>query len=347
MPAFNEAQTTMGGNAVSLTDVLRVPYDVGPPGGGLPPASAKKIMSKLERYPGVSLLAIYSNPVQPRNVPIRRPGRRSGRGGAARLRFGPGPGRFDSIIDCAGLRNFPAIGSCAPSVHAVYANTINDMITDNTLTITLPVVSASSSAARADARHLDLGMLLVKTDNASTMEKVRTTLTEFNATVNVGGGITGWQMGYLEPETFGEMAQIRNDDDNNAEDIVLAIVGLTLLGAACSLAVTVGGGIVERKRAFTLLRLSGTSMATLYRVVVLESVLPLLTASLVAAATGIGVALPLVKALPKLGRESQLAWPGSTYYLAMSLGLVIALAVVSCSLPLLGRVTRPDSARFE
>ena len=95
--------------------------------------------------------------------------------------------------------------------------------------------------------------------------------------------------------------------------------------AACSLAVTVGGSILERKRPFTLLRLSGTSGATLYRVVVLESVLPLVSASLVAAATGIGVAIPLVKALPKLENEPNLALPGVAYYVAMAAGLVVAL----------------------
>ena len=66
-----------------------------------------------------------------------------------------------------------------------------------------------------------------------------------------------------------------------------------------------------------MLRLSGTSGATLYRVVMLESVLPLVTASLMAAAIGIGVAIPLVKALPSLRNEPSVAHPGEVYYLAM------------------------------
>jgi len=117
--------------------------------------------------------------------------------------------------------------------------------------------------------------------------------------------------------------------------------------AACSLAVTVGGGIVERKRPLTLLRLSGTPSATLYRVVVLEPVLPLVTASLVAAATGIGIAVPLVKALPKLHDEPALAVPGAPYYVAMVAGLLVAMLVISSALPLLSRVTQPNNARFE
>jgi hypothetical protein len=96
-----------------------------------------------------------------------------------------------------------------------------------------------------------------------------------------------------------------------------------------------------------LLRLSGTSGPTLYRVVLLESLLPLVTASLVAAATVLGVAIPFVKVLPKLKNDTGLALPGPAYYIAMALGLVFALAVISSTLPLLARVTQPNNARFE
>jgi hypothetical protein len=102
-----------------------------------------------------------------------------------------------------------------------------------------------------------------------------------------------------------------------------------------------------RERPFTLLRLSGTSGPTLYRVVLLESLLPLVTASLVAAATVLGVAIPFVKVLPKLKNDTGLALPGPAYYIAMALGLVFALAVISSTLPLLARVTQPNNARFE
>src|SRR5439155_20842422 len=98
--------------------------------------------------------------------------------------------------------------------------------------------------------------------------------------------LDAWQMGDDEPETFGEVAQTRNNDVNNLERVVLVVLGLTLLVAGCSLAVTVGGSLVERKRPFTLLRVSGTPTGVLRGVVVLEAVVPLLVASLVAAVTG-------------------------------------------------------------
>jgi predicted lysophospholipase L1 biosynthesis ABC-type transport system permease subunit len=152
-------------------------------------------------------------------------------------------------------------------------------------------------------------------------------------------------MGDLEPETFGEVAQIRNNDDNNLERVVLAALGLTLLVAGCSLAVTVGGSLVERQRPFTLLRLSGTPTSALRSVVLLESMLPLLVASLVAAITGFAITVPAVKAL--VPRYAHAAYPGPIYYLTMGAGLLVSLGVILVTLPLLGRITEPDNARFE
>jgi hypothetical protein len=347
VPVINAAQTSLGGDASSLTDVLRAPFSAGP-GSGLPAGEAAKLIGKL-REPGVTVLAVYNNPSFNPN-PGPPPG-------AVGPNAGRGPrsvrttivGQYDSIVSCTGLSQFPALGHCAPGEKTVQANISGDLQTDNPLTITLPVVTQSNptAAANTDTKDLSLGALLVKTDSAAMLEKARTLITLFDASVIGHNGLSNWQMGNAEPETFGEIAQIRNQDDNNAETVVLAIVALTLLMAACSLAVTVGGGIVERRRPFTLLRLSGTPSATLYRVIVLESVLPLVSASLVAAATGIGVAIPLVKALPALRNEPSVAHPGDVYYFAMGAGLLVALMVISSALPLISRVTQPNSARFE
>jgi hypothetical protein len=334
VPVINGAQSSLGGQASSLTNVLRAPYDAGP-GADQPAAKAVGLVKKLEAYRGVSVVPIYANSdFNPGFEPTPRPGKDS---------------QYDSIISCASLRQLPALGKCAPGVNAVYANANNDLLTDNPLEIDLPVVASSNPAAPNNTADLPLATLLVKTNNAATLERVRTFLTTFGTTLPMGGAgsLTAWQMGDLEAETFGEVAQVRNDDATNAETVALALIGLTLFVAACSLAVTAAGSIVERKRPFTLLRLSGTSGPTLYRVVLLESLLPLVTASLVAAATGIGVAVPLVKALPKLQNEPSLALPGPAYFVAMALGLVAAVAVISSTLPLLARLTQPDNARFE
>ncbi len=61
--------------------------------------------------------------------------------------------------------------------------------------------------------------------------------------------------------------------------------------AGCSLAVSVGGGLVDRKRPFTLLRVSGTPVSVLSRVVLLEAAVPLVAATVVAAAIAYGTSL--------------------------------------------------------
>jgi hypothetical protein len=79
--------------------------------------------------------------------------------------------------------------------------------------------------------------------------------------------------------------------------------------------------------------------------VLLESTLPLLVASLVAAGAGFGVGIPVVNAL--LPSAAHAAHPRPIYYLTMVAGLAISLAVIGLTLPLLGRITEPNNARFE
>jgi hypothetical protein len=108
-----------------------------------------------------------------------------------------------------------------------------------------------------------------------------------------------------------------------------------------------GGGMVERKRPFTLLRVSGSSTHVLRRVVLLESVLPLVAATGVAAVAGLVMAIPVGIILAPKGTPAFIQLPGHTYYITMGAGLFISLAVIFMTLPLLNRLTVPDNARFE
>jgi hypothetical protein len=127
--------------------------------------------------------------------------------------------------------------------------------------------------------------------------------------------------------------------------LVYIAVALTLVVAGCSQAVAAGGGLVERRRPFALLRVSGSGVRTLYRVVVAEAVLPLAAATLVAAGIAYAVAVLTVRKLAPTGTPAPS--PGGTYYEIMGVGLAAALLVILATLPLLGRMTGPASARFE
>ena len=132
---------------------------------------------------------------------------------------------------------------------------------------------------------------------------------------------------------------------STVERLVYIAVALTLLVAGCSLAVTTGGGLIERKRPFALLRVAGTPTGALYRVVLLETVLPLAVATVVAGGVAWGVSVLTIGKFARAGTAVPV--PGHTYFLLMGTGLAVSLAVILATLPLLGRMTGPATARFE
>jgi hypothetical protein len=147
------------------------------------------------------------------------------------------------------------------------------------------------------------------------------------------------------PRTFGETLDIRLARAATLEKIVYAAVALTLIVAGCSLAVAVGGGLVDRRRPFTLVRVGGTQVGVLSEVVLLEAAVPLLAATLVAAGLAYGTSVlafvrlaPARTAIPQLGHD---------YYALMGAGLAVALGVIAVTLPLLRAMTAPGHIRFE
>jgi len=198
-----------------------------------------------------------------------------------------------------------------------------------------PIVNLGSPAASANLTGLYLQAVLVRVNSPATLERVRTFLVTHTALSASG----------TAPRTFGEAVQARVTVGTAVQRLVSIAVALTLLVAGCSLAVVVGGGLVERKRPFTLLRLSGAPTATLSRVVLLEAASPLVAATLVAAGTAYGICVLTVKPMAPAGTPTPVL--GHIYYLTMGAGLAISLAVILMTLPLLGRITAPGSARFE
>jgi hypothetical protein len=339
-PALNAAQSPT--SAQSLTNVLRVQYS-----SSFSPKTTHTIVDQLEAIPGARVLPIYLNPdIRPQGSPS--PNGPSGPPG------NPGSNAdYDSVLPCAALRSLPALGRCPAGARTAFANAFG-LFTDNPLYVyrNLPLVRPAGPAATFDPARLSLGALLVRTNGAATLERVRTALTRIDESIPMGvkgeSSLVQWQMGGLAPETFGEVAQIRNNDDANLEHVILALLGLTLLVAGCSLAVAVGGSLVERKRPFTLLRVSGTPESSLRRVVLLEAALPLLGAAVIAALVGAFIARPFIEALSSFSRYPiHVPYPSPVYFVTMAAGLLASLAVVLATLPLLGRITRPDAVRFE
>lgn len=113
--------------------------------------------------------------------------------------------------------------------------------------------------------------------------------------------------------------------------------------AGCSLAVSVAGGLRDRKRPFSLLRLTGTQLGVLRRVVLLESAVPLLVVAVVAIGMGFLAAQLFVQAQ----FDYSIRAPGIQYYAIVLTGLVASLGVIASTMPLLRRITGPEAARNE
>jgi hypothetical protein len=130
--------------------------------------------------------------------------------------------------------------------------------------------------------------------------------------------------------------------DNHALQ-TFGAAGRNILIAGCSLAVGVVAGLTDRKRPFSLLRLAGTPLGLLRRVIALESSVPLLAVAVVSAGLGLLVA--------ELFLNSQLGLnlrpPGAAYYGFVAGGVLLSLGIIAATFPLLGRITGPEAARSE
>jgi hypothetical protein len=122
---------------------------------------------------------------------------------------------------------------------------------------------------------------------------------------------------------------------------VVILVSLPIAG--CTLAAGIAAGLADRKRPFSLLRLTGARLATLRRVVALEGAVPLLSAAAVAIGTGfLGGAIYASDA-----QGHTMVAPGLAYYMLTAAGIIVSLGVIAATFPLLKRITGPEVARNE
>ncbi len=148
----------------------------------------------------------------------------------------------------------------------------------------------------------------------------------------------------MDPYTMGEMSAEQGAIVNLLGRLVYVGVIISLLIAGCSLAVSVAGGLVERKRAFALLRLAGMPRRRLYRSVLLEAAVPLVLAAVISSGVGFLVAAMIIW---NTGTDLPVALPGLGYVVVVVGGLAAALGVVVATLPLVGRMTAPGAVRME
>lgn len=143
------------------------------------------------------------------------------------------------------------------------------------------------------------------------------------------------------PMPFGiEPSSSRSAQYKQLADVV--IIG-SLVIAGCALAVSAAGGLAERKRPFSLLRLAGAQLGVLRRVVLLETAVPLIFVAVISA--GMGLLATQIYARAQIHQSMQM--PGTGFYVIVAVGLAAALAVIVATFPMLKRITGPETARNE
>jgi hypothetical protein len=234
------------------------------------------------------------------------------------------------VVACDQLARTPAIGKCAPGTPvANISYFLSNLLGHNAHASSTVWPSANLSVA--SAARLPVDAVVVATDGSSgSIERARTTLERVFPLQGTPVGVEA-----LDPSTARLLTMI--------QDMTDVVIVASLIIAACSLAVNIAAGLGERKRPFSLLRLTGVPTALLHRVVALESALPLL---LVAA---VSIVVGLVSAALYLHSQVGIAFriPGIAYWATVIAGLAASLAIIASTFPLLNRITGPEAARNE
>jgi len=247
--------------------------------------------------------------------------------------FGPSMPVPAGVVSCAQLAAVPALGRCPAGATAAAfpaAGFSGSLFGLNTIGgITWP--AAKVPAAGLDSLAVDA--INVATDGSvPATEQARTVLENARAYPTLNA-----------PSSIGDLVTSSKSKDNAYQQLANTVILVSLPIAGCTLAAGIAAGLADRKRPFSLLRLTGARLATLRHVVALESAVPLLAVAAVAIGTGFGAAAMYAS----LQQQRSMVAPGAEYYLLTGGGILVCFGIIAATFPLLARITGPDVARNE
>ena len=174
-------------------------------------------------------------------------------------------------------------------------------------------------------------LVTLKSDND--IEKLRTLVTakanQYDLTYAVSG--TDSKKPHINP-TIREFA-----------DLAYVGIGVTLFVAVASLIVSTIGGLMERRRSLYTLRLSGMRLAQLKRLVMVESVAPLLTTSILSCGFGVWTGAVFTSTFSTTLKP--VLTP--TYFAIVGIGLAAAIIGIYLILPMVDKLTRAEANQTE
>jgi hypothetical protein len=239
------------------------------------------------------------------------------------------------VVSCAQLAVVPVLGRCPAGATAAAfpaAGFGGPLYGVDATGITWP--AANVAAARLDSLAVD-AINVMTNGTVPAVEQARTVLENAPGyAAYLGDGV---------PSTVGELIAQSNPTNSGYQQLANTVILVSLPIAGCTLAAGIAAGLADRKRPFSLLRLTGARLATLRRVVALESAVPLLAVAAVATGTGFGAAAMYAS----LEMQRPMVAPGAAYYLLTAGGILAALGIIAATFPLLARITGPEVARNE
>jgi hypothetical protein len=238
------------------------------------------------------------------------------------------------VASCAQLAAVPGLGRCpagatAAAIPAGVFGPNGFFGNEGVSGLTWP--AANIPAARLDALGVDT--IGVETDGSTAaIEQARTVL-EAEPAYPV-----------LNAPSTPEDSLVADDAANNGyQQLANVVILVSLPIAGCTLVAGIAAGLADRKRPFSMLRLAGARLSTLRSVVALEGAVPLLSVAAVAVGTGFAGAAMFARE----AQQHTMVAPGIAYYLLTAGGIVISLAIIAATFPLLARITGPETARNE
>lgn len=174
---------------------------------------------------------------------------------------------------------------------------------------------------------------LVKLNSNSDLDKLRTF---------VAGSIGDSTAAWVISGTYAQIP-ILNPIIPELANLAYAGMGVTLFVAIASLIVSTIGGLLERRRSFITLRLGGMTIAQMRRTVLIESLIPLISVSLLACTLGVWVGWVFVSAI------SDSVEPTLTpLYFGIVIGsLIVAIFAIRQILSMLSKITRLEEDQTE
>ena len=236
------------------------------------------------------------------------------------------------VVSCAQLAAVPVLGRCpaGASTAEFPEDGFNGPLQGlRNAGITWP--AAHLKDAQLDGLGVD-AIDVATNGSVSAIEQVRTLLWSVPAYSSLG-----------TPFSLSDWVTRDRSSNDASQQLANTIILVSLPIAGCTLAAGIAAGLADRKRPFSLLRLTGARLAMLRRVVTLESAVPLLAVAVVAIGTGFGAAAEYAS----VAQNYHMVAPGVVYWLLTAAGILVSLGIIAATFPLLQRITGPEVARNE